>query len=106
LGGELRLNQLETIDYKPQTMNLEILTPEKKVFSGDVYGVQLPGISGSFEVLEKHAPLVSALKSGRLKILKDKNNHLAFFDIQNGFVEVINNNVSVLVEGASQPEGT
>jgi F-type H+-transporting ATPase subunit epsilon len=65
----------------------------------------LPGITGSFEVLEKHAPLVSALKSGRLKILKDKNNHLAFFDIQSGFVEVINNNVSVLVEGASQLEG-
>ena len=86
-------------------MNLEILTPERKIFSGDVYGVQLPGITGSFEVLEKHAPLVSALKSGRLKILKDKNNHLAFFDIQSGFVEVINNNVSVLVEGASQLEG-
>jgi F-type H+-transporting ATPase subunit epsilon len=86
-------------------MNLEILTPEKKVFSGDVYGVQLPGITGSFEVLEKHAPLVSALKAGRLKILKDKNNHLAFFDIQSGFVEVINNNVSVLVEGAAQLEG-
>lgn len=86
-------------------MNLEILTPEKKVFSGDVYGVQLPGITGSFEVLEKHAPLVSALKSGRLKILKDKNNHLAFFDIQSGFVEVIHNNVSVLVEGAVQLEG-
>lgn len=86
-------------------MNLEILTPEKKVFSGDVYGVQLPGITGSFEVLEKHAPLVSALKCGRLKILKDKNNHLAFFDIQSGFVEVINNNVSVLVEGAIQLEG-
>lgn len=86
-------------------MNLEILTPEKKVFSGDVYGVQLPGITGSFEVLEKHAPLGSALKSGRLKILKDKNNHLAFFDIQSGFVEVIHNNVSVLVEGAVQLEG-
>ena len=86
-------------------MNLEILTPEKKLFSGDVYGVQLPGITGSFEVLEKHAPLVSALKSGRLKILKDKNNHLAFFDIRSGFVEVVNNNVSVLVEGATQLEG-
>jgi F-type H+-transporting ATPase subunit epsilon len=81
-------------------MNLEILTPEKKLFSGDVYGVQLPGISGSFEVLAKHAPLVSALKTGRLKVLKDKNNHLAFFDIQSGFVEVINNKVTVLVEGA------
>ncbi len=86
-------------------MNLEILTPEKKVFSGDVYGVQLPGITGSFEVLDKHAPLVSALKNGRLKILKDKNNHLAYFDIQSGFVEVINNTVAVLVEGATQIEG-
>ena len=85
-------------------MNLEILTPEKKVFSGDVYGVQLPGITGSFEVLEKHAPLVSALKNGRFKILKDKNNHLAYFDIQSGFVEVINNNVAVLVEGATEIE--
>jgi F-type H+-transporting ATPase subunit epsilon len=86
-------------------MNLEILTPEKKVFSGDVYGVQLPGITGSFEVLEKHAPLVSALKNGRLKILKDKNRHLAYFDIQGGFVEVIDNRVAVLVEGATQIEG-
>ena len=63
-------------------MTLEILTPEKKLFSGNVYGVQLPGISGSFEVLDKHAPIVSALKAGRLKVLKDKNTHVNFFDIQ------------------------
>ena len=81
-------------------MNLEILTPEKKLYSGEVYGVQMPGITGSFEVLEKHAPLISALKPGRLKILKDKQNHLANFDIQAGFVEVLNNKVTVLVEGA------
>lgn len=81
-------------------MNLEILTPEKKLFSGDVFGVQLPGATGMFEVLDRHAPLVSALKPGKLKVLKDKNNHLAFFDIQSGFVEVIHNKVSVLVEGA------
>ena len=79
-------------------MNLEILTPEKKLYSGEVYGVQMPGITGSFEVLEKHAPLISALKPGRLKILKDKQNHLANFDIQAGFVEVLNNKVTVLVE--------
>ena len=42
-------------------MILEILTPDKKVYSGDVLGVQLPGITGLFEVLDKHAPLVSAL---------------------------------------------
>jgi F-type H+-transporting ATPase subunit epsilon len=102
---KLKLAELQTTNNELQTMNLEILTPEKKVFSGDVYGVQLPGITGSFEVLDRHAPLVSALKNGRLKILKDKNNHLAFFDIQSGFVEVINNNVFVLVEGATQVEG-
>jgi F-type H+-transporting ATPase subunit epsilon len=86
-------------------MNLEILTPEKKLFSGDVYGVQLPGVEGLFEVLDRHAPLVSALKTGRVKVLKDKNNHLAFFNIESGFVEVIHNNVTVLVEGAVAVEG-
>ena len=80
-------------------MTLEILTPEKKIFSGEVYGVQLPGIAGSFEVLEKHAPLVSALKAGKLKILNDKTS-TAHYNIQSGFVEVINNTTTVLVEGA------
>jgi len=82
-------------------MNLEILTPEKKLFSGDVYGVQLPGIDGMFEVLEKHAPLVAALKSGNLKIIKDKSaNQIVNYTIQSGFVEVLNNRAMVLVEGA------
>lgn len=80
-------------------MTLEILTPERKIFSGEVYGVQLPGIAGSFEVLEKHAPLVSALKAGKLKILKDKSS-ASYYNIQSGFVEVINNTTTVLVEGA------
>jgi F-type H+-transporting ATPase subunit epsilon len=80
-------------------MNLEILTPEKKLYSGEVYGVQMPGISGSFEVLDKHAPLVSALKAGRVKVLKDKQQHFAYFDIQGGFVEVLNNRVTLLAEG-------
>jgi F-type H+-transporting ATPase subunit epsilon len=81
-------------------LNLEILTPEKKLFSDEVYGVQLPGVSGSFEVLDKHAPLVSALKSGRIKVLNDKT-HSTFYDIRSGFVEVIANRVTVLVEGAT-----
>ena len=85
-------------------MNLEILTPEKKLYSGEVYGVQMPGISGSFEVLEKHAPLISALKAGRVKVLKDKQKNVVNFDIQSGFVEVLNNKVTVLVEGARPVE--
>ena len=80
-------------------MNLEILTPEKKLFSDEVYGVQLPGVNGSFEILNKHAPLISALKTGRIKVLIDKS-HTSFFEIGSGFVEVLNNRVTVLAEGA------
>lgn len=85
-------------------MNLEILTPEKKLYSGEVYGVQMPGIAGSFEVLEKHAPLVSALKAGRVKVLKDRQNHFAYIDITGGFVEVLNNRITLLAEGATVVE--
>jgi F-type H+-transporting ATPase subunit epsilon len=82
-------------------MTLEILTPEKRLFSGEVYGVQLPGIGGLFEVLDRHAPLVSALGKGTLKVLNDKNNY-SFFTIQSGFVEVLNNKATVLVEGGEE----
>jgi len=82
-------------------MTLEILSPEKKIFSGEVYGVQLPGISGSFEVLDKHAPMVSALKAGRLKVLTDKTATVSY-TIESGFVEVLNNKTIVLIEGADE----
>lgn len=80
-------------------MTLEILTPEKKLYSGDVYGIQLPGTTGLFEVLDKHAPLVSALGKGKIKVLKDKNATTSF-SIEGGFVEVLDNKATVLAEGA------
>ncbi len=80
-------------------MLLDILTPNGKTYSGDVLGVQLPGLTGSFEVLNNHAPLVSALKAGRLKVLIDKSQN-KFFEIEGGFVEVLNNKVTVMVEGS------
>jgi F-type H+-transporting ATPase subunit epsilon len=84
-------------------MELEILTPEKKLFSGKVYGVQLPGIGGSFEILEKHAPLVSALGPGNVKVLNDKSGaNSTSFQVKGGFIEVLNNKVIVLVEGATE----
>lgn len=81
-------------------MQLEILTPEHKVFSGNVYGIQLPGIEGSFEILEHHAPMIASLGAGKMKILKDKSN-TELYDITGGFAEVINNKVSVLIEDAN-----
>ncbi|MEP7110891.1 MAG: ATP synthase F1 subunit epsilon [Ferruginibacter sp.] len=82
-------------------MTLEILTPERKIFSGEVYGVQLPGITGSFEVLDKHAPMVSALKAGKLKVLTDKTATVSYA-IQSGFVEILNNKTIVLIEGGGE----
>jgi F-type H+-transporting ATPase subunit epsilon len=80
-------------------MTLEILTPETKLYSGEVYGIQLPGIEGSFEILDKHAPLVAALGKGNIKVLKTKSD-FDNYTIDGGFVEVLNNKTTVLVESA------
>jgi len=85
-------------------MYLDLLTPDGKIFSGEVFGAQMPGATGSFEVLEKHAPMIAALQEGKLKILKEKpqGGPESNYDIQAGFVEVLNNKVTVLVEGAKE----
>lgn len=80
-------------------MQLDILSPEHKVYSGQVYGVQLPGIEGSFEILDHHAPIIATLGKGKIKILKDKNT-TELYEITGGFVEVQYNKTSVLIEGA------
>lgn len=82
-------------------MQVELLTPEKKVFAGDVYGVQLPGVNGSFEILDKHAPMVSALTRGNVKIILDKSGKSNLFQISGGFIEVYENKVTVLLESAT-----
>ena len=82
-------------------MTLEILTPELKLFDGDIYGIQLPGVAGSFEILDRHAPIVAALKSGNIKVLKTKTDTVSY-SIQSGFVEVLDNKTTVLVEGAKE----
>ena len=78
-------------------MRLEIITPSSTLFSGDVTLVQLPGIDGLFEILKSHAPLVSALKEGRVKVVDDQNQE-QFFDIRGGVVEVSHDKVLVLAE--------
>lgn len=78
-------------------MTLEIITPDKKIFAGEVGLVQLPGIDGLFEILNNHAPLVAALKRGKVKI-EDDAEQTQFFDINGGIVEVVANHILVLAE--------
>ncbi len=78
-------------------MNIEIITPDITIFSGTASLVQLPGIDGSFEILNNHAPLISVLKKGKVKI-KDGSNQNQFFEIKGGVVEVLNNKILILAE--------
>jgi F-type H+-transporting ATPase subunit epsilon len=77
-------------------MNLEIITPDKTIYKGEAELVQLPGIDGSFEILNNHAPLISALKKGKVKI--KKNGSTEFFEINGGVIEVLNNKILILAE--------
>ena len=81
-------------------MNLEILTPDKKVFEGEVTSVTVPGTMGSFEILNHHAPIISTLEDGKLTVRGTGKEEI--FLIQGGVVEVSNNKVIVLAEGISQ----
>ncbi|MEI7596335.1 MAG: ATP synthase F1 subunit epsilon [Bacteroidota bacterium] len=78
-------------------MYLEIITPDIKLFEGDVSLVQLPGIDGSFELLNNHAPLVSALTKGKIKLVNAEKNTV-YIDIKGGVIEVNNNKIIVLAE--------
>ena len=81
-------------------MNLETLTPDKKVFEGEVTSVTVPGTMGSFEILNHHAPIISTLEDGKLTVRGTGKENT--FLIQGGVVEVSNNKVIVLAEGISE----
>ena len=77
-------------------MQLEIITPEKELYQGEVELINLPGSDGSFGLLNDHAPLVSTLKAGEIKIVE--NGTEKTFTVTGGVVEVNNNKVIVLAE--------
>ena len=77
-------------------MNLEIVSPEKIIYSGKAEAVTLPGLNGSFTILDRHAPIISALKKGVMSYrVNGKDEELT---INEGFVEAKKNNVSVCIE--------
>ncbi|WP_423149089.1 ATP synthase F1 subunit epsilon [Rubrolithibacter danxiaensis] len=78
-------------------MTLEILTPDKTVYEGEVNSVTVPGVQGSFEVLKGHAPIISTLEDGKVTIRGVKGEDI--FTIKGGVIEVINNKIMLLAEG-------
>lgn len=96
-------------------MQLEIITPEMKVFSGEVEAVQFPGMDGSFQVLRGHAPIIAALQKGKVKVdltnayerpekvmnlieENSVNSKVIHVNINGGVVELLNDKIIVLAE--------
>ena len=82
-------------------MNILVLTPEREIFKGKESSVKVPGISGQFEILNNHAPIVAALGEGDVRILDDKGEK-KIFKIKKGFIEVLKNEISLLVQGVKE----
>ena len=78
-------------------MIVEIITPEKSLFTGEAKLIQLPGTDGSFELMNSHAPIISTLAEGKIKVVEVNGNKL-FFDILGGMVEMSSNKITVLAE--------
>lgn len=79
-------------------MKLDIITPQESLYSGDVSIIQFPGTDGSFEILNNHAPLVSLLKRGTIKLVNEGSSKEELIEIAGGVVELNNNIVTVLAE--------
>ena len=98
-------------------MNLTVLTPDKEVFLGTIKSVKVPGSDGQFQVLNNHAPLVASLDAGDVFIVTGEGEFQLYnkesktleptteagkaisFRVIGGFIEVLNNEVSLLVNG-------
>lgn len=84
-------------------LNLEIVSPVKFVFQGKVKSVSAPGISGGFQILYNHAPFVSSLSIGKVKLEKEDNSH-ELYTISSGILEVSKNKISIIAESIEKIE--
>ncbi len=78
-------------------MNLEIITPGEKLFEGEVKLIKVPGTKGSFAILRNHAPIISTLQEGSIKII-GQDNKTSYIDIKGGIIEVNRNRIVVLAD--------
>ena len=80
-------------------MYIVVLTPEKELYTGEIKSVKVPGKTGQFEVLQGHSAIVSSLAKGEVRIYDSANNTIKMH-IEKGFIEVLNDEISLLVQGA------
>jgi len=78
-------------------MKIEIITPDNKVFEGDIKSIRVPGKKGSFQVLNDHAPIVSTLENGPV-IMVDQNGNESVYEIDGGVIEVKANKIILLAD--------
>lgn len=78
-------------------MKLEVITPERKLFKGEINSITVPGSKGTFMVLHNHAPIISTLEKGQIKI-ETQSNLTEIIEIEGGVIEVQRNNIIVLVD--------
>jgi len=78
-------------------MLVDIITPDKELFSGDILSIELPGSDGSFEILNNHAPIIATLSGGKITIALE-NGKKQSFEVNCGVVETQNNKIIVLVD--------
>lgn len=79
-------------------MKIEIITPDNRVYSGEIRSVRVPGRKGSFQVLKDHAPIISTLDSGPVIISDDQGNEVRY-EITGGVIEVKRNRIILLADG-------
>ncbi|MBM3185861.1 MAG: FoF1 ATP synthase subunit delta/epsilon [Bacteroidota bacterium] len=93
-------------------MKLEVITPEANLFAGEAISVSLPGVDGIFQVLNNHAPIISTLKAGEMKVelsefvnqgslseaVKLEGQNILRIEIKGGVAELFNNKLIVLAE--------
>ena len=78
-------------------MKIEIITPDRKVFEGDIKSIRVPGKKGSFQVLKDHAPIISTLENGPV-IIVDQEGTETRYEINGGVIEVKANTIILLTE--------
>jgi F-type H+-transporting ATPase subunit epsilon len=82
-------------------MKVEIITPDRKVFEGDIRSIRVPGKKGSFQVLKDHAPIISTLEKGPV-IMIDQTGTETRYEIDGGVIEVKANKIILLAESVKE----